>query len=210
MSEPVGAAPVYRARRNALEYETRYELAAEALAVARGSAAVRYLPYASIRELRLFYNPTRFDRARFHCDITLGNGMRERIPSTSYASIGDFEDRAAAYRQFVRALVERVAAANPACQFRAGRRALVYVAEHAFLLAALLALALVITLVGGFSPSGIVATKLAVIAFYIPVAISYARRNWPRSFSPGAIPEDVLPEPPDGELTSAARQGSAA
>jgi hypothetical protein len=49
-----------------------------------------------------------------------------------------------------------------------------------------------------------------VIAFYIPVAIRYTRRNWPRSFSPPAIPEEVLPEPQRGELSPAARQGSAA
>jgi hypothetical protein len=210
MNQPVGAGLLYRARRNALEYETSYTLEADALSFVRGSGAAVRLPYASVREVRLFYNPTRFDRARFHCDLTLGNGLRERIPSTSYVSIGNFADHAGAYRQFVRALVERVAAANPACRFRAGRRPLVYVVEHAFLLTALLALALVIALVGGFSPSGIVATKLMVIAFYIPVAISFARRNWPRSFSPAAIPEVVLPDPPDGELTSGARQGSAA
>jgi hypothetical protein len=210
MSEPVGASLVYRTRRNALEDETRYALEADALAYTRGSGAAVRLPFASVRAVRLFYNPTRFDQVRFHCDVTLAGGTRERIPSTSYAGIGDFEDRAAAYSRFVRALVARVAAASPACRFRAGRSALLYVAEHAFLLAALLALALVIALVGGFSPSGIVATKLAVIAFYIPVAIRYARRNWPRSFSPAAIPADVLPEPQDPGLNPAARQGSAA
>ena len=63
------------------------------------------------------------------------DGARATLWSTHFAGVADFEDRAATYTPFVRALVARVAAANPACSFRAGTRPLSYWAGQLFLLA---------------------------------------------------------------------------
>jgi hypothetical protein len=196
------APPVtYTARANVFEHEATWRLAPDALERIGGPTqnpkAVQRFPYRDVSELWLSFAPTRFDRERYRCELRMRTGQRVRIFSTHYQSIGNFEDRAVTYVPFARGLVARVAGANPACRFRSGKSRLAYVLEHAFLLAALILLVLVIGMVGGANLSQLVMVKLAILAFYIPVAILYARKNWPRQFDARAIPEDVLPKSAD-------------
>jgi hypothetical protein len=194
----VTAAPItYIARANALEYEGTWRLTSDSLELKGGPTAgpdvVLHFPYAGMSELRLSFAPTRFDRRRYRCEVRMRSGQRVSIISTHFESVGNFEDRAATYVPFVRGLIARVAAANPACRFRSGKRPLFYLLEHAFLLAALVLLVFVIGLVGGAGLSQLVLVKLAILAFYIPVMILYTRKNWPRRFDPRNIPDNVLP-----------------
>jgi hypothetical protein len=186
---------VHKVRANAFEGEAIWRLGADALEREEAGKGPRTLPYASISELRLSYAPSRIDSARYRCDVTMKDGAAEVILSTHYAGIGDFESRAATYVPFVRALVARVAAANPAVQLRSGKRPLAYILEHAVLLAMLLLLALVLELVGGVGLTGMVLIKLMIVACYVPIAFLYMRKNWPRHFAANAVPQDVLPTP---------------
>lgn len=149
-------------------------------------------PYADIAELRLSFDPTRFDANRHRCDIKSRDG-RATLWSTHYVSIGEFEDRAVTYRSLACALVARVAAANPDCAFRAGKRPLVYWAEHTFLLAMSTLAVFVVASFGGSAISELVWLKIAIVAGMIPLALIYARKNRPRRFEPSKIPDDVLP-----------------
>ncbi len=115
--------------------------------------------------------------------------------STHFAGVADFEDRAATYTPFVRALVAHVAAANPNCAFRAGTRPLAYWAGQLFLLAMAIVAIWVIAMVGGSALSEVTWAKLSSSSGLIPLAFDYARKNRPRRFEPGAIPADVLPDP---------------
>ena len=152
-------------------------------------------PYAGITELRLSYDPTRVDTRRHRCDVRCAGGERGTLWSTHFAGVADFEDRAATYTPFVRALVAHVAAANPNCAFRAGTRPLAYWAGQLFLLAMAIVAIWVIAMVGGSALSEVTWGKLCVVLGLIPLAFNYARKNRPRRFEPGAIPADVLPDP---------------
>jgi hypothetical protein len=124
----------------------------------------------------------------------LSTGAAETIRSTHYRGFADFEDRSATYVPFVRGLAARVAAANPGCRFLAGKRPLVYWAEHIFLLAMILLLVLVLGLVGEVGLSTLVWIKLSIIVAFVPIMILYTRKNWPRRLDPAAIEDDVLPD----------------
>jgi hypothetical protein len=150
-------------------------------------------PYGSIVELRLCFDPTRFDTVRHRCDVRLADRSRARFYSTHFVSVMEFEDRAASYVPLVRALVARVAAANPACRFRSGKRPVVYWSEHAFLLAMVALLVFVLALVGGVAITDLFLLKLGVTVAFVPVLIAYTRKNRPSSFDPQAIPAQVLP-----------------
>ena len=150
-------------------------------------------PYAGITELRLSYDPTRFDTRRHRCDVRSASGAGT-LWSTHFAGVADFEDRAATYTPFVRALVAHVAAANPNCAFRAGTRPLAYWAGQLFLLAMAIVAIWVIAMVGGSALSEVTWAKLFVVIGLIPLAFAYARKNRPRRFEPGEIPDDVLPD----------------
>jgi hypothetical protein len=192
-SDPV----THRVRASVLEKETIWRLGPDALKreeIPREGPplTVRY-PYADIMEVRLTFAPSRFDSRRYRCDFQLKSGMLAAILSTHNAGIGDFEDRGATYGPLVRGLIARVAAANPACRFWAGKRPGTYWGEHIFLFAMLVLLVYVIGLVGGLSLSELVLIKLGILATYIPLMILYTRKNWPRHFDPAAIPDDLIP-----------------
>ena len=188
----IAAQPLaHSARANVFEHEATWRLGPEAVERDRGPG--ERFPSAAVVALRLSFDPTRFDTARHRCDLRLADGRAVSLFSTHFAGIADFEDRAATYVPLVRELVARVAAANPSCRFSAGKRSLAYFAQHAFLLAIALLLVLVLGLVGEVAFSTLVLVKLGIIAAFVPVLISYARKNRPRRFDPPAIPVDVLP-----------------
>ena len=200
MNEPMNelaSPPSYVARANVLEYEAIWRLQPEALALQGGPTAgpdvVLRFPYRDIVGVRLSYAPSRFDHARYRCDVRMRSGQQVAILSTHYAGIADFEDRAATYAPFVRALIARVAAANPAASFRSGRSLVAYWLEHAFLLAMVAFMVFALSLTGFAPLSESSWAKFAFIIASIPLLIAYTRKNWPRRFKPEAIPKDVLP-----------------
>jgi hypothetical protein len=189
----------HSARKSIFDTEAVWRLGPDALEIAGGAGtpgAATQFPYVTVRELRLSFDPTRFDTNRYRCDLRFASGAALTIYSTHYVGVGEFEDRAATYGPLVRELIARVAAANPACSFKAGKTLGSYWGELIFLLAMVLLLAFVLGLVGGVSLSALVVIKLGIIAVFVPIMISYARKNRPRGFNPAVIPEDVLPEVP--------------
>lgn len=195
--DDVSAPPAYVARANVLEYEAIWRLGADALELQGGPAAapdaIMRLPYRDIVGVRLSYVSPRVGPAAYRCDLRMRSGQRIALRSTHYAGIADFEDRAATYAPFVRALIARVAAANPSASFRSGRRPVVYWAEHLFLLA-MIALLVFVLSVTGFAPlSESSWAKLWIIVGSIPLLLVYTRKNWPGRFKSDAIPTDVLP-----------------
>jgi hypothetical protein len=193
----VAVLPSYVARANALEYEGTWRLMPDVLELQSGPTAgsdvVRRYPYRDIVGVRLSYAPSRVDSARYRCDLQMRSGQRLAVLSTHYAGIADFEDRAATYSPFVRALIARIAAANPSASFRSGKNPLVYLAEHVFLFAMFALLIFVLSAVGFGPLSESSWLKLVIIIGFIPLLIAYMRKNWPRRFAPEAIPNDALP-----------------
>ena len=188
----------HRARTSILEQETVWRLTPDALereqVLKDGKGLTVRYPYQDIREIRLSFAPSRFDRARYRCEFQLKNGTLVSILSTHYAGFASFEDRGASYAPLVRGLIERVAAANPACKFHAGKLPGAYWGEQIFLFLMVLLLVFVIGAVGGASLSTLVLVKLGILVTYIPLMILYTRKNWPRSFDPTAIPPDLIPD----------------
>ena len=139
------------------------------------------------------YDPTRFVHDRFRCKVRFRDGREADLINQSYAGIAQFENRSAYYVPFVQELVARVAQANPACRFYAGKPWFHYFASLAFVFAMLLLLGVVLWLTAAVSLHGLVVVKLIIIAAMLPTAYLYVRKNRPRRFDPAAIPDDLLP-----------------
>jgi hypothetical protein len=150
-------------------------------------------PFTDIAEIRLAFEPTRFDSQRHRCDITMRDGARVTIWSTHYVSVGEFEDRGETYAALARALIARVAAANPSAVFRAGKSPFTFWRQLVVLLIAFSALIYMIMLVGSAAFSGLVIVKLIIVAAFVPLLLRYIHKNRSGRFRPDAIPEDVLP-----------------
>lgn len=211
----------HRARANAYQQEAQWRLGLEALERSGGEPAQvgwglrlarlitlvllpgaldrvdqggsKRFPYAEIRRLRLSYAPTDADQRRHRCDIWLARGEHAMITSTHYVAIWEFEDRAATYRQLTQGLIARVARANPACEFFAGKSPVRFWGEFAVLVLMTLALIGVLVTVGRSLMSAWVA--IAPLAGAVPLLVVYARKNRPRRFSPKTIPRDIEPDP---------------
>jgi hypothetical protein len=195
--DDVTAPPTYIARANALEYEAIWRLGPDGLELQGGPTAgpdvVLRFPYRDIIGVRLSYAPSRVDSARYRCDLRMRSGQQLAMLSTHYAGIADFEDRAATYAPFVRALIARVAAANPSARFRSGKNPVTYWMEHLFLLAMVVLLVFVLSMTGFAPLSESSWAKLMIVLGSIPLLLVYTRKNWPSRFTPDTIPKDVLP-----------------
>ena len=195
--DDVAAPPAYIARANLLEHEAIWRLGPDALELQGGPTAgpdvVLRFPYRDIVGVRLSYGPSRVDLGRYRCDLRMRSGQQLAIVSTHYAGIADFENRAATYAPFVRALIARIAAANPSARFRSGENPVAYWADHLFLLAMVAMLVFLLSITGFAYVVDSAWVKLFIIIFFIPLLIAYTRKNWPRNFRPDAIPKDVLP-----------------
>jgi hypothetical protein len=160
--------------------------------IERGGSA--RFPYRDIKQLRLTYEPLELDDERHRCEVRLASGEKGFIYSSHAAAATKFENRAATYVPLVRELIERVAAANPACRFWSGKSRFVYWLQSVFILALVLALIFVLGYFAGFKLSDLLMAKLIVVIGFIPLAALYAVKNWPRPFTPPAIPTDALPK----------------
>lgn len=156
----------------------------------RPPALPETIPLRLIEAVRLRYFPTRVQENRFECLVRLRSGRQLRITNEEYRGALEFTDRSAEYRAFVRALCPAVAAANPQARFSTGRPWLPLLLEWGFLGAAFAALAGVLWLVGG---TGGRLVDLLLIVLSLPLLVRYARRCWPRTFNPHAVPDLVLP-----------------
>src|SRR4051794_14750951 len=95
---------VHIVRANILENTVTWRLGPVGLECEDSSSPDRCLPYGEIGSLRISYRPSRFDSARYRCEVNPTAGGMLTILSTHYVGIGDFEDRAATYSPLVREL----------------------------------------------------------------------------------------------------------
>ncbi|MBV9245015.1 MAG: hypothetical protein JO366_09400 [Methylobacteriaceae bacterium] len=163
--------------------ELAARLEADAIVVGSGEARQR-IAFSDIMTIRVFSAPVSArDNAGF-CSIVPQRGRTISLRSTSFAGLGRFEDRSAAYQAFVGSLVARAAAANPGINFIGGPSRAVWwcylvVAAAAVLLLAASALALI----SGALPVGS-AAPLAIVALFLPTCWGVVRRGGPRRFDP--------------------------
>lgn len=159
--------------------------------VERGGPA-RFL-LADIAEMRLRFDPTRFDTRRYRCDLRTRDGQKATIWSTHFRSVADFEDRGASYALLVRALASGAARANPQCRLAGGLRPLAYWVGQSLIAATVLLLIAALTLLGG-GLDPFILLRLLLFALWGWLAIPYAWKNWPRRLDPANIPDALLPK----------------
>jgi len=153
----------------------------------------RVIALAEITEVRLEFAPTRPERNRFRCRLTLRGRQTIEFYNRTYAGVYDFRDTSAGYRAFVQALTAALAQHAPGCRCLAGALPAIFWINNAILgvvaIAVIAAMFFFIT-VGNF---WVVIIKLLLVAFYTPVAVRWFQKNRPREFVLPAIPQELLP-----------------
>ncbi|MBT9290660.1 hypothetical protein [Prosthecodimorpha staleyi] len=179
--------------RNALfERPVTWRLQAGRLRIDAGMKQPVHLDYADIVTMRLVYDPKRTEWNRQRCTITVKTGERFTIASVTCLDVIRIAPQTAAYAGFVRALARRIAAANPACRFVAGKPAWLYTLMLAAPIPLIgVPLAWLASVTGKVPNFLFYATALLVIAG-IPWLYTLIRHR-PRTFDPQAIADGILP-----------------
>jgi hypothetical protein len=190
--------PDYVVRANALETERRWQLHDGALRWDSAHGPQQFA-FDKITAIRLEYAPTRANAAQYLCHVSIATGWTETIASTHYAGVMSFEDRAADYRRFVTALIERVVAANPCCAIRCGASATQYLGNSALLLVSLMLVGFLL-LVIGMPLTVIGVAMLTITATYVPSLLRWFKSNRPlavgvRGFDISQLEPHLPPQP---------------
>jgi hypothetical protein len=164
-------------RISALEPERTWKLHGDTLIMATAGQNDIPIPLQKISQVRLAFEPTRFQRNRFRCHLYNQSYIAATIQNESYKGIATFEDQSESYTEFLNTLIPRIASLSPNAKF----------ITFSFSL-----LLLVLFLMASAFPPLII-VKLILIAFFIPTLFRWFKRNKPSSFSPYSIPENLLP-----------------
>ncbi len=187
------AAAHYATRNNTLTPAVVWKLQGDRLRREDGKGPPREVALKDVNAVQLEFAPTRPERNRYRCRITLRNATRLEFYNRTYRGVYDFADTSSDYVKFIQALHTALAQHSPQCRFVAGCSGGAYAFNVAILIgvAAVVVAALAFFLAAGMF--WVVLIKILLIVFYMPTAIRWVRRNKPKQYRPGAIPADVLP-----------------
>jgi hypothetical protein len=170
-------------RANALEAERTWRVTGTALHWVDAHGA-QQMDFSDMASIRLMHAPSRANRAQYLCQITTTRGRSQVIPSTHYAGILDFEDRADSYLIAVTALLNGVASANPNCAVYGGTSWGRYLGNIAAVAVSVVFLVIVLLLTG-VPLLGVAVAKLVLIAMFLPAMLRWFAVNRPKRIDVG-------------------------
>lgn len=147
----------------------------------------------AIERITLSFTPKNTAQQAFTCALLVSDGRTIKFHNISWKSLVEVQRLDAEFTGFVRALIQKVATANPRVELRAGvskwRYSLMMVSGAAIIIglttAAIYAMARQNTIIG------LMSLGLTVyLGFWLKGFLS---RNRPRLFTPETIPPEVMP-----------------
>ena len=152
-----------------------------------------HIPYADIRKMRLIaYANTGGEQ--YQCAVSTLRQGKIKIRSHHYVSLGNFEDRTATYAPFIRALLDRVAAASPQAAFRAGGLGYQIMWISVFVLDVSVLVLMGLALLGSADVSLNIMAVLAGMVLILPFIWRQIGRNRGHRFDPAAPPGELIGE----------------
>jgi hypothetical protein len=149
--------------------------------------------YADITAIRLSYRPMSMQSRRFRADIECANRQTVSVLSTSWQTVALMTPQDRDYRAFITQLHERLAKAGSKAVLIGGIGPKTYAAG-------IVLLALVAIAIAGLLVRAIATRELAGALFLVGFAAlfgwqigGFLRRNRPRTYAFGDLPEALLP-----------------
>ncbi len=180
-------------RVSAFEPERTWKLHGDTLIMATSGQNEIPIPLHKISQVRLAFEPTRFQRNRFRCYLYNQSYIAATIQNESYKGIATFEDHSESYTEFLNTLIPRIASLSPNAKFITGTSYLAWIGNAIFITISFSFLLLVLFLMAS-AISPLIILNLLLIAFFIPTLFRWFKRNKPSSFSPHSIPVNLLPK----------------
>jgi len=151
------------------------------------------IPYRQVRRLRMSFRPVSMQSHRFITELWWEGEPQLKIISTSWKSIVEQERQDRSYSVFVRALHQRISESASAARFERGTSPWIYWPGFAIFVAVAVGVAggAVQALQAGAYVGA--AFARAFLALYLWQIENFLRRNRPGTYSPEALPRDVMP-----------------
>jgi hypothetical protein len=154
----------------------------------------------NVEQVRLTYEPGRLSRGFYKTVVRWRDGRSVSLGSVSWSSLISNTDQGPAYGAFVAALIAAIGHASPRARLKAGKPRFVWSVMAA--VSAALAVAVVFTaaraLASGSPVGAVVPLALGAVMAWQMGPVVWLNR--PRSFTPEALPDDLL----GGAVTPAA------
>jgi hypothetical protein len=153
-----------------------------------------------VERVRLTYEAGKLSSGFYKAALRLKDGRTVALSSISWSSMVHSANQAESYRAFVVALIEAVSRMSPQARLEAGKPPFVWGAMAATSAALAIAAAYIAlrALMAGSTAGALVPLALGSVMIWQMGPVVW--RNRPRSFTPGALPADLL----GGELSPAA------
>jgi hypothetical protein len=150
-------------------------------------------PYSDISAIRLSYRPVSMQSRRFRADVKCAGGGRLAILSTTWQTATLMAPQDHGYRVFIEELHRRLSSAGSRASLAGGIGRKTYAC-------ALALLALLATAIAGLLARALLTGEFASALFLLGFAALFAwqpggfvKRNRPRPYSFGQLPEALLP-----------------
>jgi hypothetical protein len=182
----------YRHRPKATSGEIGFRIDGDGLAVETVNKRHR-LPLDQARRILLTFELGPLGRRIFRLTLRLRDGRKVSLTNVTWHGFGDTTRLDEAYRTFASALIAAAAGASPDCRLEGGRSRPVWFAMVAVVGFTLIGLAVFVGRALVLGAPGAAAVGLAVLALTAWQITPLVVRNRPRSFTPDAIPADLMP-----------------
>jgi hypothetical protein len=152
-----------------------------------------YIPYASIRKIRLSFRPVTMQHYRFIAEIWTDRSPKLTISSTSWKSVVEQERFDSAYTDFVIALHQRLAASGNLPKLERGAMPLLYwpgLVVFFVIGAGLVGLLVKAAMEQSFGALAVVAGFFVIYLWQLG---GFFWRNRPGRYPADAVPAEVLP-----------------
>lgn len=182
----------YRFKASATDLTAEFAATQEGLTIEMGGPE-RRITWSDVMAVRLWFDPTRFDRERFRCRLATRSGQSLEFASTTCRGVGDFLPQPAEYTAFVQAVHGMLLAHGKNVAYRGGKSGARYLLNLLALGVGLAALSLALSLAGLSYAGPTAIVHLVLVIFGARTAVRWFRHNRPVSYDPRTIPAALLP-----------------
>lgn len=183
----------YTFKKSLFEKERTYELAEDGLTISEDGQMIRFIPFADVRSVRLYYKPGRYNNFNYVCEIDYKGGAH-LISSSHYVSLGNFENRNRFYSPFIQTFIKKINQKNPSAQLVAGHSQIRYFLYLLISIGSIFLIGFSLFLfpivMGGF----LLILRILFIVYLGYYTLIMMKKNVPKKIVRGIIPEKAIPK----------------
>lgn len=180
----------YTHRLNLLNPERTWTVKPEGLAWEREGAS-GLIDYQAVDAILLKYAPSKLELRRVSMTLRIGRDSHE-ITNIHFKGPLQTERKSEEFEAFVWALNDAIQNAGHSVKCRAGRTVAGYLAMVVLSLILVLSVLAGVVLYMTDAISGDVGLRFGLVLVFLPILVRDLRVNYPRSYSPGELPQSIL------------------